>query len=97
MELTLTLRGSGAVGFRSQLVHQEHRKPVLPRVGSKENAGDFLRICSWCRRAVVDRDTCIEIEEAIVRAQVFVRDDLPELTHTSLESAQAVGILFDCD
>ena len=82
MELTLTPTSEGGIEFRSQLLHQEHRKPVPFHHASKQNAEEFLRICSWCKRVVVDRDTWVEIEEALSRAQVFVRDALPEFTHT---------------
>jgi hypothetical protein len=82
MELMLTPTSSGGIEFRSQLVHQEPRTPVVLRAASKYDAADFLRICSWCKRVAQDHDTWVEIEEALARAQLFIRDDLPELTHT---------------
>ncbi len=82
MELTLTPTNSGGVEFRSQLVHEEHRKPVVVPAAPKSRTGDFLRICSWCKRVVLDHGTWVEIEEALARTQLFLREDLPEFTHT---------------
>ncbi len=50
MEMKLSLLPGGAIQFIAQILRQEWRDPVDLLDASRDRTGEFLKICSWCKK-----------------------------------------------
>jgi hypothetical protein len=68
--------------FSARLRAEEEREepqPVLDPDAPRDE-GDFLPMCAWCDRFLVDGEW-LEVEEAAKRLELFRRRKMPELDH----------------
>lgn len=80
MEMEIVPAGGGLVEFRSSILKVEQREPVLLLDPGAPRSGEFLTICSWCRRARV-ASRWVELDEAVKTLGLFSSSSLPQLTH----------------
>lgn len=80
MDMEIVNAGGGLVEFRSTILKVEPREPVLLLVPGAPRSGEYLAICSWCRRARVD-SRWVELDEAVRTLDLFSSSSLPQLTH----------------
>jgi len=83
MDIRIAADSSGRVVlFSARLLEEEEREEPQPLLDpdAPRTEGDFLQMCAWCDRFLVDGDW-IEVEEAAKRLALFRRRTLPLLDH----------------
>ncbi|MDZ7752473.1 MAG: hypothetical protein U5S82_12550 [Gammaproteobacteria bacterium] len=80
MELHMSPRADGGVCFESRLLQEEPRPTVMLLDATLAHGSDLLKMCSWCKRLMVE-GTWMEVEEAIARLRLFDSRRLPEVSH----------------
>jgi len=83
MDIRIAASNSGRVVLFSARLRSEVERPepqplLDPRAPRDE--GDFLSMCAWCDRFLVDGEW-VEVEEAARRLELFRRSRLPLLDH----------------
>ncbi len=68
--------------FSAQLRAEEEREELQPLLDpdAPRDEGDFLPMCAWCDRFLVE-GKWVEVEEAAKRLELFRRTRLPTLDH----------------
>jgi hypothetical protein len=82
MEMKLSLLPGGAIQFMAQILRQEWRDPVDLLDASRDRSGEFLKICSWCKKINIPGQGWGEIEAAIEALDLFGHHSMPRMTHT---------------
>jgi hypothetical protein len=89
MDIRIAADSSGRVVlFSARLVSEREREAPQPLLdpNAPRAEGDFLTMCAWCDRFLVEGEW-VEVEEAAQRLELFRRSRVPELDH---------GICPDC-
>ena len=86
MEMKLSLLAGGAIQFMAQILRQEWRPPLDILDASRDLSGEFLKICSWCKKVNIPGRGWGEIEAAIQALDLFGHHSLPRMTHTICDS-----------
>jgi hypothetical protein len=86
MEMQLALLPGRAIQFISHLVREERRDPVDLLDASQDRSGEFLKICSWCKKIHIPGRGWGEIEAAIGALDLFGHHSMPRMTHTICDS-----------
>jgi hypothetical protein len=75
-------RTGRVVLFSARLREEEEREEPQPLLDpdAPRDEGDFLAICAWCDRFLVDGEW-VEVEEAAIRLELFRRRQMPTLDH----------------
>ena len=88
MKMSMTLTNEGLVEYCSTLIRVEPRQPI-PLVHTAESAhtaededNSLLRMCSWCNKVDIDKDTWVELEQAIDKLNLFEKPTMRKITHT---------------
>ena len=83
MDIRIVARRSGRVVlFSARLLSEREREkpqPIFDPAAPRDEA-DFLTMCAWCDRFLVDGEW-VEVEEAARRLELFRRERLPLLDH----------------
>jgi len=82
MEMKLSLLAGDAIQFMAQILRQEWRDPVDLLDASRDRSGEFLKICSWCKKINIPGQGWGEIEAAIEALDLFAHHSMPRMTHT---------------
>jgi len=80
MHMRVTLELNGTVVYEAQLDAAEPRAPQPLFDRSAARSGDFVRVCSWCKRVAVG-DRWEEIEIAVSALALFERTPVQPITH----------------
>jgi hypothetical protein len=67
--------------FKSCLLREELREPVLLLDADANRSDEFLIICSWCKKVMIDAQEWAEVEAAIEKLELFNTEKLPGLSH----------------
>jgi hypothetical protein len=82
MDIRIAADSSGRVVlFSARLraeVEREIPQPLLDPSAPRE--GDFLTMCAWCDRFLVEGEW-VEVEEAARRLRLFLRSEMPAIDH----------------
>jgi hypothetical protein len=75
-------RTGRVVLFSARLRSEEEREEPQPLLdtGTPRDEGDFLSMCAWCDRFLVEGEW-VEVEEAAKRLELFRRRQMPMLDH----------------
>ena len=88
MEMQLALLPGDAIQFMAHILREEWREPVDLLDASRDRSGEFLKICSWCRRIDIPGCSWGEIEAAIKALDLFGQHPMPRMTHTICDSCR---------
>jgi len=91
LELNLRLLPDSHIDIITVLVKTEPRSPVRILQTHTPRTEQFIRICSMCKKVIVD-DEWLEIEEALIRMKLFEQERLPRLTHGLCKSCYETAI-----
>jgi len=82
MEIRIAAHPSGRVVlFSARLRSENPREAIQPMLDPDAPRGDeALQMCGWCDRFEIDGEW-MEIEEAAARLELFLRDELPRISH----------------
>jgi hypothetical protein len=106
MKMKLSLLPGDAIQFMAQILRQEWREPLDLLDASRDRSGEFLQICSWCKKINIPGQGWGEIEAAIEPLDLFGHHSMPRMTHTicdacydaiKLELNQESGKKLDSD
>jgi hypothetical protein len=86
LEMDLSLLPGDAIRLISHIVREEWREPVGILDASRDRSGEFLKICSWCKKILIPGRGWGEIEAAIEPLELFGHHSMPQLTHTICDS-----------
>jgi hypothetical protein len=86
MEMQLTHLPGGAIQFMSYILREEWRQPLDLLDVSRDRSGEFLKICSWCKKVDIPNQGWGEIEAAIEPLDLFGHRSMPRMTHTICDS-----------
>ncbi len=78
--MTMEPSGAGGVAFITRLLRVEDRQPVALLAANVLRNDEMVRMCSWCKRIVVD-DAYAEVEDAVIRLKLFSAMPMPRITH----------------
>jgi hypothetical protein len=81
MELKISSLSEECVEFKGRVLRQEFREQMKLLDMSVDRSGEFLQICSWCKRVNLPESSWVEAEEAIRALDLFGSYKLPQLTH----------------
>lgn len=71
------------IEFNSILKKIEQRECVALLKTDTPRSKDLLRICSWCKKIELPNEKkWVEVEEAIIKLELFNQAKLPMITHT---------------
>ena len=68
-------------GQRQAVVRTERRDPVSLLDTDTPRSGDFIRICSMCKKIFTTDNKWVEIEEGLAQLRLFEAREMPKLTH----------------
>jgi hypothetical protein len=80
LEMNMSYLDNRQVEFRTQTLSVEPRQTQELLDSRFPRCGDFLRVCGWCKKALV-QDKWIELEEAFDCLRLHEQLTLPEITH----------------
>ena len=86
MEMQLSLLPGNAIHFTSHILREEWRDPVDLLDASRDRSGEFLKICSWCKKIDIPGRGWGEVEAAVDALDLFGHRSLPRMTHTICDS-----------
>ena len=96
MEMKLSLLSGNAIEFISHLLREEWREPLDFLDNSRDRSGEFLKVCSWCKRINIPGQGWGEVEAAIAPLDLFGHHTTPRMTHTICDSCHdAVKLELD--
>jgi hypothetical protein len=81
MELDLEAGADAVVKFACRIVKLESRPRVELLAGDVERSDQFVTLCSWCKKARIEQDDWVEVEEAVNRLELFKTNVQPQLNH----------------
>jgi len=90
MEMKLSLLPEGAILFTSHILREEWRQPLDILDACRDRSGEFLQICSWCKKINIPGRGWMEIEAAIEPLDLFGHHSMPRMTHTICDSCYHV-------
>ena len=82
MEMDILSLPDGVIEYRCRTLRTEPRDPVPVATTYKHGSEHFLRMCSWCKKVDVEKNTWYEIEEAIELLGLFSEASIPAISHT---------------
>ena len=98
MEMKLSLLSGNAITFISYILREEWRDPVDLLDASRDRSGEFLKICSWCKRINIPGQGWGEVEAAIGALDLFDHLSMPRMTHTICDACHdAVKLELDLE
>jgi len=86
MEMKLSLLPGDTIQFISHILREEWRDPVDILEAVRDRSGEFLKICSWCKKIDIPGRGWGEVEAAIDALDLFGEPSLPRVTHTICDS-----------
>lgn len=81
LELKLKPLWDNAIEIQSSIIRTEDRDPINAIDENECLSGEFLRICSMCKKIDIDKDHWVELEEGLTHLKLFEKDEVPCLTH----------------
>ena len=81
MSMTIFPFKGGLVGFKSCVEREEIREKISLLGVNADRSGEYLVICSWCKKIKYKEIYWIEAEDAIEKMGIFDKELLPELSH----------------
>ena len=89
MEMKLALLPGAAIQFTAHILREEWREPIDLLDASRNRSGEFVTVCSWCKKIKIPGQGWGEIEAAIVALDLFGHQSMPRMTHTICDSCRA--------
>jgi hypothetical protein len=81
MRIVISPLFGGSLQLDVVLVREQHREPVRLLARGDARSEEILTMCSWCKKAWIPDGEWLEIEDAIVRMDLFSTAQMPEITH----------------
>jgi hypothetical protein len=89
MEMELALLSGDAIQFTAHILREEWRDPVDFLDASRNKSGEFVTVCSWCKKIHIPGRGWGEVEAAIRGLDLFGHLSMPRMTHTICDSCRS--------
>jgi hypothetical protein len=89
MEMQLAQLPGGAIQFTAHILREEWRDPIDLLDASRNRSGDFVTVCSWCKKINIPGRGWGEVEAAIAPLDLFGHHSMPRMTHTICDSCRS--------
>jgi hypothetical protein len=89
MEMELALLPDAAIQFTAHILREEWRDPVDLLDASRNRTGEFVKVCSWCKKINIPGRGWGEIEAAVSALDLFGHHSMPRMTHTICDSCRS--------
>jgi hypothetical protein len=89
MEMELALLPGAAIQFTAHILREEWRDPIDFLDASRNRSGEFVTVCSWCKKINIPGQGWGEIEAAIMALDLFGHQSMPRMTHTICDSCRS--------
>jgi len=86
MEMEILPLNESGVQFNTVLVREEEREPVRLLDAFEARSEKIIRMCSWCKCIILHDGSCLDVEEAIRRMDLFKEPKLPQISHGACAS-----------
>lgn len=96
MRLRIAPIADGRLAFTSTLEEEEPRPYVALLDPTVPRSEAYLKMCSWCKRVLVEGAGWLEVEAAAEALQLFHQTHLPHITHAICEPCYS-GVLAALD
>ncbi|OGP21927.1 MAG: hypothetical protein A2054_04455 [Deltaproteobacteria bacterium GWA2_55_10] len=80
-EMEVTSSADGSVRFRCTTLRTEARSPAMLLDRDADRSGEYVTICSWCRRVRMPEGDWAEIDEAVMMLDLLGSQRPPGITH----------------
>lgn len=81
LEMVITPLENDGLEFKSWILKKEKRQEVTLLNPNRETSEEFLTACSMCKRIKIDKNTWLEVEDAVNALHLFNTTKLPKLSH----------------
>jgi hypothetical protein len=92
LELTITPVPQLRLEFASRVIREESRNTVDLLKAEVERSGQFVRMCSMCKKVASSASEWVEVETAVVTLKLFELDKLPRISHGLCPECFEVGV-----
>lgn len=82
MEMDVIPLPGGAIEYRCRTLRTEQREPVSLVTADERGSGRFVRMCSWCKKIDIEKNTWRDIEDAVNVLGLFSETNIPPISHT---------------
>jgi hypothetical protein len=89
MEMELASLPGAAIQFTAHILREEWRDPIDLLDASRNRSGEFVTVCSWCKKINIPGQGWGEIEAAIMALDLFGHHSMPRMTHTICDSCRS--------
>ena len=89
MEMKLALLPGAAIQFTAHILREEWREPIDLLDASRNRSGEFVTVCSWCKKINIPGQGWDEVEAAIAALDLFGHQSMPRMTHTICDSCRS--------
>lgn len=86
LELLITPVGNDGLEFTSKIVREEERKAVVLLDSSIARSSSTIKMCCICKHVRLSDGLWVEVEDAVVRMQLFDNNSLPAISHVHCSS-----------
>jgi hypothetical protein len=98
MEMHLVLLPGLAIQFTAHILREEWRDPIDLLDASLNRSGEFVTVCSWCKKIHIPGIGWGEVEAAIRALNLFGHHSMPRMTHTICDACNdAVKLELDLE
>lgn len=80
LEMNVRRCQDGSIEFRTHTLFEESRQPTILLQTHEHDPDTSLRMCSWCKKVLVG-GSWLEVEDAVVRLQLFHHPRPPLVSH----------------
>ena len=86
-EMRMTPLPAGGIELACELLREERRTqgPAALLEKSAHKSGEFIVMCSWCKKINVPQNGWMELEQAVQVMQLLSESPLPAITHAICE------------
>ncbi|HLM61288.1 MAG TPA: hypothetical protein VK308_10820 [Pyrinomonadaceae bacterium] len=81
LEMTVSLLEDGNVQFETREILAEERIRQNVFQNGIERSASIITVCSWCKKFDAQDGNWLEVEEAVLKLNLFEMEKLPQLSH----------------
>lgn len=81
LEIVITPLENDGIEFKSCILKKEKRQEARLLNPNRATSEEFLTVCSMCKRIKIDKNTWLEVEDAVNVLHLFNTTKLPKLSH----------------
>ncbi len=81
LELSIIPLEGEEIEFQSKIIKIEEREGINFLRNDIARSGEFLRMCSFCKKMAISKEEWVELEIAVAVLKLFENTQLPKISH----------------